>query len=248
MGLDVQHHVEVAGGAVVAAGFAFSGNAQPRIRIHARGNAQINRARALDAALSAALGAAFANNLSRAAAIRASARNGEKSLLVVNLPAAATGDARYDSRTGLRARSVASLAEFQSWNADFGVHAGGGFLERQLHVIAKIRAALRAAAATAPSAQNILKSEEVSENILKLVEDGLIDAAVKSAARQSGVAKTVIRGALLRIGENRICFGGLPELFLRLLLGVRVAVGMPFQRRLAVRGLDLVRAGALHYR
>ena len=240
MGLHLQHDVQVACRAAVAAGLAFARNAQARIRIHARRNSQIDCAAALDAALPAAIGANFAHDLSRAAAIRAGARNGEKALLVMNLSAAAARHARHDARSCLRARAVADFAKFQTRNADFRVHAGGGFLKTQFHVVAKIRAALRAAPSAAPSAENILESEEVPENILEFIKDGLIDAAIESAAGEPRIAKAVIGGAFLRVGEDRICFRRFAEFFLRFLLGVRDcgrdAISAPlFDRRISLR-------------
>ncbi len=132
-------------------------------------------------------------------------------------------------------------------NANLRVHSGSGFLEAQFHVVAKIGAALRPAAPAAPPAKNILESEEVSENILEFVEDGLVDAAIKAAAGKPRVTEAVIGGALLRIGKNRVGFRRLAEFFLRFLLGLRVAVRMPLQRRFAIGGLDLIRARAFQH-
>ena len=166
--------------------------------------------------LPAAVGTGFAHDLSRAAAVRAGARNGEKSLLVMDLSAAAASRAGDHSRAGFRAGAVAAFAEFQAREANFGIHSGGGFFKAEFHVVAKVRAALRAVARAA-AAENILEAEEIAEDILKFVEDGLIDAAVEAAARKSRIAKAVIRGALLRVGKNRVGFGGFAEFFLRFL-------------------------------
>src|ERR1700688_4302460 len=118
----------------------------------------------------------------------------------MDLSPAAAGDARYDARARLRARAVARFAKFQSRNADLRVHAGGGFLETQFHVIGKIPAALRATSAP-PPAENILEPEEIPENILEFVKDGLIDAAIESTPREASIAEAVIGDAFLRVGE-----------------------------------------------
>jgi hypothetical protein len=104
---------------------------------------------------------------------------------------------------------------------------------------------LRAAPATttAAAAENILEAKKIAEDILKLIEDRLIDAAIEAAARKSRVAEAVERGTLLRIGKNRVSFGGFPELFLRFLFTMRIAIRMPLQRRFAIGGFDFFRGG-----
>jgi hypothetical protein len=162
----------------------------------------------------------------------------------VNLSPAAARGAGHNARAGFRSRAVTSFAKFQPRNANFRIHAGSGFLERQFHVVAKIRATLRTAAA-APAAHHILEPEKVAENILKSIEDGFTSAAVESSAGDARVPMTVIRGALLRIGKNRIRFRRFAEFSFRFLLGAGVAIGMPLQRLLALGRLHLFGAGAL---
>jgi len=57
------------------------------------------------------------------------------------------------------------------------------------------------------------------------------------------LAEAVVLRALLRIGEDLVRLGDLLELLLRLRLVLLVAVGMPLERELAERLLDLVRRG-----
>ncbi len=196
---DLKDHVQVARRAAIFAGFSFAGNAKSRIRINAGWNPQVNRPTSFQASLATASGTCFTHNLTRAPAIRASARDGEESLLVVKLSPAAAGLAGRHARASLRTGAVAGLAEFQTRQPDFRIHAGCGLLETQLHVIAKIRAALRAITGTA-AAKNILETEKIPKDILKFGEYGLIDAAVETAARESRVAKPVIRSTLVGIG------------------------------------------------
>ncbi len=67
----------------------------------------------------------------------------------------------------------------------------------KFHVVAKVRASLRPVTRAA-AAENILEAEEIAENILKFVEDGLIDSALEAAAGKSRVSEAVIGRALLR--------------------------------------------------
>src|SRR6185437_9314422 len=109
---DFEEDVEVAGDAAVGSGFAFAGDAQAHAAIHARGNGNFDGVGAFDAALSAAIGAGFLDDLSRAVAIGASARDGEESLLIVHLAAPFAGFARGHGGAGLGAGAVAGGAIF----------------------------------------------------------------------------------------------------------------------------------------
>src|SRR5580704_6352019 len=97
MFLDLEDHVEIAWRAAVRSGFAFAGDAQARAGVHAGRNAQLDGFFALGAPLTVAIGATLANNLSRALACRARARDGKKTLLIGELAAAAAGLAGADA-------------------------------------------------------------------------------------------------------------------------------------------------------
>jgi hypothetical protein len=178
---DFQDHVQVTWGAAIVAGLAFSRHAKPRIRVDAWGNSQIDRAGAFDATLAPAVRTRLSHDLPRAAAIRACAGNREKTLLVMDLAAAAAGHTGNDSYTLFRPSSVADFAEFQPRKPDFCADAGRRFFKAQFHVVPEVRATLRTGARAA-SPENILEPEKIAEDILKFVENGLIDAAVKTAA------------------------------------------------------------------
>src|SRR5579863_5681434 len=90
----VEHNVQIATRPAVGASFAFTRNTQPGARIHARRNPQIDGLVAFDAALPPAIGATLFDNLTGALASRASSGDGEKSLLIRELPASAAGLAR----------------------------------------------------------------------------------------------------------------------------------------------------------
>src|SRR5216110_2275498 len=84
--LDFEHHIEVAAGTAVWPRLTFAGNAKARARVHAGRNAQLDGFLALHAPLAAAFRAAFFDDLARALAGGASARDGEESLRITYLP------------------------------------------------------------------------------------------------------------------------------------------------------------------
>src|ERR1700758_4671891 len=117
---NFQHHIEVAAGTAVWPRLALAGNAEPRACVHARRNAQLDGFLALHAPLSAAFKAAFFNDLARALAGRARARDGEEALRVGHLPAPAAVRAGNNASSLLRPSAVAGLAEFLARQLDLG--------------------------------------------------------------------------------------------------------------------------------
>ena len=115
-----EKNIEIARRAAVRARLALPGHAQARAGIDAGGNADFERALALDAPLAAARVARVADHLARALASRAGARDGEKSLLVGHLAAAAAGAAGGHAGAGLGAGAFAGFAilaarQCESW-------------------------------------------------------------------------------------------------------------------------------------
>src|SRR6266567_5169250 len=145
---DFQHNIQVAVGAAVWPRLTLAGNTKPRPRVHARRNAQLDSLLPLHASLSAAFRAALLNDLARALAGRAIARNGEESLCVGQLSTPAAVRAGNNASSLLRPSAVAGLTEFLARQFDFCRYAGCGFLEGQCHVVAQIGATLRSAAST----------------------------------------------------------------------------------------------------
>src|SRR5271163_1179166 len=179
-----EHHVEVAGRSAIRSGFALAGDPQTRSGIHAGWNAQLDGAFAFDAPLPAAIEAAFFNNLPRALAVRARARDGEKSLLVRHLAAAAARLAGLHAGALLRSGAVAGFAIFLARQFDFGGYAAGRFFKRQRHVIAQIGAALRArTSAAAPSTKKILEAKKITKNIVEVLKHRAIESAGAARAR-----------------------------------------------------------------
>src|SRR6266550_7604185 len=139
---DFQHNVQIARRPAIRPGLAFAADTQPRSRVHARWNPQLNGLFALEASLTAALHTPLLHNLSCALARWTRARDGKKSLLIGQLPAAGARLA------GLRARAVACLAVFLARQLDLGGHPGGRFFKRERHVVSQIGPALRSSAYT----------------------------------------------------------------------------------------------------
>ncbi len=246
---DFEENVEVARGAAVRSRLALVRHAQARAGIDSRRDVHFMGAIALDAALAAARLASFLDDLSGAAASGTSARNGEKSLLVAHLPAAAAGATGGHATSGLGAGAVAGFAKLIACDSNPSTNAGGGLVEGQGHVVTQIGAALAARAAPAAAssccaAENLIEAEEIAEDILKLLEDsGVESGGIEAAIGKAGMAEAVVDRPLLGIGENAVGLGGLAEFVFSFGLGFGIAVRMILERSLPVGGLDLVAGG-----
>ena len=174
--------------------------------------------------------------MSGALALRTRASDRKEALLVDELPAPAALLTGADARAGFGAGSVARFAELQARDFDLGGDAAGGLFEGKRHVIAQIGAALRAvtAAPGASATEKIFESEEVPENILKILEDAGVESAFEADPGNPRVAEAVIGLALRRVAQHAIRLGRFAEFFFRVRLVLRVAVGMPLHRRLAI--------------
>src|SRR5260370_12294846 len=122
MVFNVDQEVQIASRHAVRSGLACAGDPQPRSGIHARRNPQLDGLFALEASLAAALLATLSDNLSRALARWARARNGKESLLIGQLAAAGAALASLDARALLCACPVARLAIFLPQQLELGGH------------------------------------------------------------------------------------------------------------------------------
>ncbi len=205
-------------------------------------DAQFDGALAFDAALAFAFEAAFFNDLSGALARRASAIDGEETLLIDHLAASAAGLAGDDAGALLRARAVAGFAIFLARDADFGGDARRRFFKAERHVVAQIGAALLTCAAAttrAASAKEVLEAEEVPEDVVEVLENGAVKPGLPARASQTGVTVGVVDLAFLRVAQDRVGFGAFAEADFRLFFIFGIAVGMPLQGGFAVGRLDL---------
>src|SRR5262249_12215058 len=153
-----------------------------------------------------------------------------------DLAGAAAG--RTGDRLGsfLAAGAAACLAAGRARDADRRLLAGEGFLQGDRHVVAKIGAA--AASLGPPTAPH-----EVAEHLIEDVGKaggGKVEAGAAEATRpgrpvfESGMAETVIGGALLVILEDVVGLADLLELLLGGLVTL-VAVRVKFHGQRAVR-------------
>src|SRR5207245_7376482 len=172
---DFEDNVQIARRPAIRPGLALAGDTQPRSRIHTGRNSQLDGFFAFETSLAVALLAALAHNLARTLARRARAGDGEKPLLVRQLAAPPACLAGLHAGALLRARAVAGLAVFLARELDFCGHPHRRFFERQRHVIAQVGAALCARASAAPAAaEQIFEAEEILENVLDVLDTGVI--------------------------------------------------------------------------
>src|SRR5690606_17948565 len=128
-------------------------------------------------------------------ALRTGAFNGEEALRRAHAPGArahGAGD-RLRARLGARARTVG--AGDGGRHADLRGAARIGLLQRDLHVVAQVGAALAPARRAAAAAHHV--AEDVLEDVGEpAVAETMVPPA--HALLESGVAEAVVGGALLR--------------------------------------------------
>jgi hypothetical protein len=179
--------------------------------------------------------------LPRALACGARARDGEKSLLIGQLPASTARLACNHAGAFLCAGAVTGFAEFLAGQLDFCGDARGCFFKRKRHVIAQIGAALSASATAATSAaEEILEAEEIAKDVVEVLESRVVKSLAPARAGKTGVTVGVIHLALLRVAEHAVGLRAFAKLYFRFGFVFRIAVGMPFQRGFPVGRLDLI--------
>lgn len=113
--------------------------------------------------------------------------------------------------------------------------AGVGFLQRDFHVVAQIRAAAVVLPATAPPAHEV--PEQIVEDIGHRGAEVAVEAAAATPVLERGMAEPVVGGPLLRVLERLV--GGIDLLEARLgLRVVGIAVRVQLHGELAVGGLQ----------
>jgi hypothetical protein len=236
----VQHNVEIARRSTVNANLALARVEHARPFLDSRGNFNCDGALARDTALASTMRAGIDDQFARALAGATAARYREKALLIAYLPAARAGGAGDGCLARSRAAAFALVALFQSPHLHLLGDAKHGFLELESEILAQIGAAL--CARTAPPPEHVAKTEEVAEDIVKIIEHCGVESAVARTAGNSRVTKAIVARALLAVGENGIGFAAFLEAFLgRRIVGI--AVRMVLQRELAIGALDLLVAG-----
>ena len=199
------------------------------------------RALARHAAGAGAGRARIVDHLAAALTARAGALEREEALRVADASGAAAMRAGLRPRAGLGAGAGAGFAGDRRRQPHLGGLAAVGLLQADLHVVAEIGAALAAVAAATGAAH----AEDALEQIGERGAEVRAEAMAATALLERLMAEAVIGRALVGVLED---FVGLVD-FLEAVLAVLVAgiaVGMPFHRELAERGLELaVLDGAL---
>src|SRR5262245_39305460 len=152
VGPHVDDDVEVARRPTQLSALALAGEAQLVAILHAGRDRDLEQLLAALASGAVACLARMAIEAALASTRRTRAGHREESLREPDLPLPATRRARLRPRAGLLSVAAARLAGLEARDLELGVHALGGFLERDLEVVAKIVAALRARAPAAAAA------------------------------------------------------------------------------------------------
>src|SRR5262249_52992609 len=144
----------------------------------------------------------------------------------------------------LCAGSVARLAKLQPRYFDFRCNAGRRLFKGERHVVAQVSATLRTRTTPAAAAENILETEKVPQDVVKVLENRVeIRRSGCAHAGQACMSVCVIDLPFLGVAQNAVGLRALTELRFGLFFVGGIAVWMPFQRRFAVSRLNLLDRG-----
>ena len=231
--------VEIAVRAAVRPRLAVAARADPHALVDAGRNLDLERLVLLEAALAVAGRARLGDELAAAVAGRAGLLDAEEALAHLHRSGAVAGRAADRARSRLGAVALAGLAGLVRRDADLRFLAVRRFLERDLHRVAEVAAAvdlLAARGAAAAVAEDV--AEDVAERLGEAAE--ALGAAAPEVGVDPGVAVLVVGGTLLSVGEHLVGFLRLLEAFLGFLRRrTLVAVRVVLHRQLAISLLDL---------
>jgi hypothetical protein len=237
VGLDLDHHVEVAGRAALGPAHPAVADAQRLAVVDARRDADLERALLLHRAGARAGGARLGDHLAGALAARAGRLDREEALAVDHLAVAAAGLAVL--RLGARGRTAAAavLAGVAAGDGDLALAAGDRLGERDADPDLEVGASLGSAAAAAAE-----PAEQVAEHVAEPGEDLVraLEPAAEALPPWRVVTVLVVELALAVVAQHLERLGRLLEPLLGLLVA-RVAVRVVLHRHLAVRPLDVRR-------
>ena len=236
--LDMQDYIQVTGRPAKRARLAQAVETNSRAVLHSRRDLGFDRALAQQAAFAFALRAGIGDHTARALAGWAGSSDAKKALLIPDLASATARPASNCSFAGRRTVSAAPVAGLMAADIHLLLGAEDRFIKFKVQVFAKIGSALGAAATTPALAEHIAETENVAEDVAKILEDGGIESSrTSSAAAHASMPEAVIQRALLAVGEDGIRFSDLLEFVFRVRI-VGVAVRMVRHRELAVSALD----------
>jgi hypothetical protein len=238
--LDAQHDVKIAVWRAFASGITFTGNAHLVSVIDTGGNFQFDGPLSNHAAIPPAGFAGIFDDLPGTAALRAGSRNTEEALLESHLPVPIAHGTNRGTASLLGAAACTFRACFMARILDLLRCTESGIFKFEFEVVAKIRSALNPTApTTASTSEHVSETENVAEHIAEVRKDAGIESGVSSSTAQSGMTVTVVCGALLGIGKNRICFGRFLEAIFGLFVS-GISVRMVLKRELSIRALHLL--------
>src|SRR5579872_3976571 len=175
--------------------------------VDARRDADLQLPLGADLPLAAALRARPANDLAAPCALAAGAANLQETLLVNYLAAPVTHRAGHQSIVLFGAGSTTARAHIHAWHLDLHAQTANGVLQRDFQIVAEIFAALRARAASPPSAaKQIAESEQIAQNVAEIGESRGIEALAGAESLQTLMAVTIVGSALLRIAQHTVGF------------------------------------------
>ncbi len=225
--------IKVARAAALIARLAFAGQADAHAGFHARRDLHRQLARLAHLAGTRTGVTRMRDHLAAAGTARTGPLHGEDALLGAHAANAAAITAGAEICARFRADAVAGRAGLARGNRDLRILAAKGVFQRDRHVVAQIRTALRTAAPAPGCRAAEHLSKDGIEDIGGIHAPERIATARPRSALKGGMAEPVIGRALLLIGEHGI---GLVN-FLELFLGFRVScilVRMVLHRQFAI--------------
>src|SRR5256884_618935 len=214
---DMQNDVKISGRPAANAALPVAGRAQARAGVHARGNFNCDFGSALAPSGAPARATGLFHGAAGAFASRAGLGDAENPARVDDLPASAAGGTGLRCRARLRARTAAGLAGVWFGDRDFLFAAQYRFLKRDLHVVTKVGAALRAGGIAPFAAEEFVEdaagaaSKHFPENFKRIMKPAATKpSGAPCAGIESGMTVLVVRGPFLRIAQR---FVGFPQFF-----------------------------------
>ena len=245
--LDADLDVQVAGRAAVGTRLAVAGRADAHAVVDAGGHLDLQRLGLLDATGTVTGLARILHHLATAVAGGTGLLHREEALLHAHLALAVTGATGLGLGAGLGAGALASGAVFPGGDADLGLVAVGGLLQRDFHGVAQVGTTedLVGPAPSAAAAEDV--AEDVAEGLGKATEAPCAAARATAHATHAvnaGVAVAVIGVALAAVAQHVVGLAHFLELVFGLLV-TRVAVRVIFHGHLAIGLLDFFVGGVL---
>src|SRR5690606_54802 len=229
---------EIPGRATIDARLAIAGRADAHAVLDPGRYVDLEGLLLLDAPLPVARRAWLGNHLAAAMAGRAGLLDRKEPLLDPNTALAIAGMARLGLGARLRARTLACGAAIPGRHANLGDVAVGGLLERDLHRVTQVGAAIDVVA----PGSGTTGAEDVAEDVAKDIREATGATGSREAARigvDAGMAEAVVGLALGRLGQDLVGFLDLLELGLGRLV-VRIAVGMVLHREFPIGLLQVI--------